>query len=144
MLKLIRKIFGCWEEPDICWPNIEPVKEHECTVEPVQEESVDEPMYVKAEPGSDLIENVEPLNKGPFYNNGIAEEDIEAMVGPTNQEDQLVILTDEAAKEKNQIIADIIKAVTEEKMQSFISYTEQAMDDVTDSKYIFLKYRPVK
>lgn len=43
--------------------------------------------------------------------------------------------------QKNKIIGNIINAVINEKQDGFISYTEEAMNSVTDNKFCFIKYR---
>lgn len=50
----------------------------------------------------------------------------------------VIIPTDE---EQKQAIAEIIANVVSIKKKGFISYTEEAMDAVTDNRYRFIKYR---
>lgn len=44
-------------------------------------------------------------------------------------------------KEKSEVIGNIVSAVIDEKEKSFVSYTEEAMDEVTNGKFKFKKYR---
>ena len=44
-------------------------------------------------------------------------------------------------KEKSEVIGNIVSAVIDEKEKSFVSYTEEAMDEVTAGKFKFKKYR---
>jgi predicted RNA-binding protein (virulence factor B family) len=50
----------------------------------------------------------------------------------------VIIPTDE---EQKQAIAEIVANVVAIKKKGFISYTEEAMDAVTDNRYRFIKYR---
>lgn len=50
----------------------------------------------------------------------------------------VIIPTDE---EQKQAIAEIVANVVAMKKKGFISYTEEAMDAVTDNRYRFIKYR---
>lgn len=43
--------------------------------------------------------------------------------------------------EQKQAIAEIVANVVAMKKKGFISYTEEAMDAVTDNRYRFIKYR---
>lgn len=44
-------------------------------------------------------------------------------------------------KEKSEVISNIVSAVINEKEKEFVSYTEEAMDEVTNGKFKFKKYR---
>lgn len=50
----------------------------------------------------------------------------------------VIIPTDD---EQKQAIAEIVANVVAIKKKGFISYTEEAMDAVTDNRYRFIKYR---
>ena len=50
----------------------------------------------------------------------------------------VILLTDE---EQKQAIAEIVANVVAMKKKGFVSYTEEAMDAVTDNKYRYIKYR---
>ena len=50
----------------------------------------------------------------------------------------VIIPTDE---EQKQAIAEIVANVVAMKKKGFVSYTEEAMDTVTDNRYRFIKYR---
>lgn len=50
----------------------------------------------------------------------------------------VIIPTDE---EQKQAIAEIVANVVAMKKKGFVSYTEEAMDAVTDNKYRYIKYR---
>ena len=84
MLKLFRKIFGCYSEPEIASIILPIPEDHISTVETVTE-----------------------------------------------------------ADETKTLIADIVSGVIQAKESEHISYVEDAMDDVTDGKFKFIKYRPV-
>lgn len=50
----------------------------------------------------------------------------------------VILPTDE---EQKQAIAEIVANVIAMKKKGFVSYTEEAMDAVTDNKYRYIKYR---
>lgn len=50
----------------------------------------------------------------------------------------VIIPTDE---EQKQAIAEIVANVVAMKKKGFVSYTEEAMDAVTDNRYRYIKYR---
>lgn len=45
--------------------------------------------------------------------------------------------------EKNKVIGNILKNVIDNKENTFVSYTEEAMDKVTNNRYKFIKYREI-
>lgn len=47
-------------------------------------------------------------------------------------------------EEQKELISKIVSSVLAEKEKSFVSYTEEAMDFVTDNQYRYIKYRNVK
>lgn len=123
MLNLFRKIFGCWvEKPEIINSKLEPINEHETivnyTVEPTPES-----LCVIAKP------------TGYIVSIGKTKETLE-------HDYNAAIKTD--MDKKNEIVSNIISAVIIEKEKGFISWNEQAMSDVTDNKFAFLKYRNIK
>lgn len=50
-------------------------------------------------------------------------------------------IIDKLQVEQKEVIDNIVSAVIDEKEKSFVSYTEEAMDEVTDGKFKFKKYR---
>lgn len=78
---------------------------------------------VVPEATSDLIENVKP--------------DTESTYSPAYQEDEA---------ERKEVIANIIQATIDSKFttEGFISFTENAMDKVTNGKFKFIKFRTVE
>lgn len=152
MLKLIRKIFGCYSDPEIIYPTIEE-ESHECVVEETSETS-DEPICVKGNPGTDLIENLKPLDK-TFYDSEIAMANSSNVRKPTqwNSPNKVALdeklnidstyspAYDETEQERRAFLYNIVKETIKSKEKSFISWSEQAMTDVTNAKYAYIKYR---
>lgn len=50
-------------------------------------------------------------------------------------------IVDKLQAEQNEVIGNIVSAVINEKEKEFVSYTEEAMDEVTGGKFKFKKYR---
>jgi hypothetical protein len=50
-------------------------------------------------------------------------------------------IIDKLENEQKTAIGNIVSAVIAHKEKGFISYTEEAMDQVTGGKYKFIKYR---
>lgn len=66
-----------------------------------------------------------------------AEEHTEYIDDPVSPPG-VILPTDD---EQKQAIAEIVANVVAMKKKGFISYTEEAMDAVTDNRYRFIKYR---